>query len=206
MPVRIRPFPYLQVGRHKINMPPSLHDSPERRAILNGRRGFTPFWGFYAQKMNNRENFFIKCFEPTVNENENIKKLKPLLIISLFIILTIVFLDFFVFETTIYIYLSLIILPIFLIVLKRFYYIFTIYTLIFIIFIIPKIINDLGAYFQVELMTTTRKFILCLKIFCFILLLVVYYIFFQYYKELKFLYIEQKQSILKRLIEESNED
>ena len=155
--------------------------------------------------MNNRENFVKKCCEPIVKENERIGQLKCLLIISLVIIITIMFLDYFVFETTIYIYLSLIVFPIFLMVLKRFYYIYTIYTLAFIIFIFPKIINDLGAYFQVETMTTTRKFILCLKIFCLILLLMVHYIFFQYYKELKFLYIRNKQAFKKRLIDESTE-
>ena len=156
--------------------------------------------------MSNRRNFFSKCCEPIVNENDRIEKLKPLLIISLIIIMTIIFLDFLVFETTIYICLSLIILPIFLMILKRFYYMYTIYTFVFIIFIIPKIINDLGTYFQVETMTTTRKFILCLKIFCLISLLIVYYIFFLYYKELKFLYIRQKQAFKKRLIDENNDN
>ena len=156
--------------------------------------------------MNNRENFFKRCCEPIVNENDRIEKLKSLLIISLIIIITIVFLDYFVFETTIYIYLSLIVFPIFLMILKRFYYIYTIYTLAFIIFIFPKIINDLGTYFQVETMTTTRKFILCLKIFCLILLLMIHYIFFQYYKELKFLYIRNKQAFKKRFIDESTDN
>ena len=138
-----------------------------------------------------------------VNENKRIESLKPMILISLFIIMIIIFIDYFVFETTIYIYLSLVVFPIFLMILKRFYYIFTIYSIFFIFLIIPEIINDLGTYFQVEIITTTRIFTLCLKFFCLILLLMVYYIFFQYYKELKYLYLVQNQP--NRLLNEENQ-
>ena len=144
--------------------------------------------------MNNRLNF-VNCISPLVNENERVKSLKPLLLISLFILIIIIFLDYFYFDTSIYIYLSLVILPIFLMVLKRFYYFYTFYSILFIFCVIPKIINDLGTYFQVETITTTRKVTFCLKFFCLVLLIVVYYIFFLFYKELKFLYIKEKLSI-----------
>ena len=138
-----------------------------------------------------------------VNENKRIESLKPMILNSLFIIMIIIFIDYFVFETTIYIYLSLVVFPIFLMILKRFYYIFTIYSIFFIFLIIPEIINDLGTYFQVEIITITRIFTLCLKFFCLILLLMVYYIFFQYYKELKYLYLVQNQP--NRLLNEENQ-
>ena len=134
------------------------------------------------------------CCSPKVNENNRIQSLKPMLLISLIILTVIIFLDYFIFETTIYFYLSLIVLPIFLMALKRLYYFYTIYSFFFIFLVIPKILNDLGTYFQVETITLTRMVIFCLKILCLILLLMVYYIFFQYYKELKYLYIKQKET------------
>ena len=131
------------------------------------------------------------CFSPLVNENNSIQSLKPMMVLSLFLLTCIILLDYFVFETTNYIYLSLLTFPIFLLILKRFYYIFTIFSMIFIIFVIPKIINDLGHFFQAEIITTTSIVIFIMKFICFILLLMIYYIFFQYYKELRYLYLKE---------------
>ena len=150
--------------------------------------------------MNNR---LRNCCEPLINENKRIDGLKPMIIISLLLIVGIVFLDYFIFETTIYIYLSLIVLPIFIMILKRFYYIYTIYSIVFIFLVLPKIINDLGTYFQVETITTTRIVIFCLKCFCLILLFMIYFIFFQYYKELKFIYIQENQIYTNNLLNEN---
>ena len=144
--------------------------------------------------MNYRPFILRNCCSPKVHENKRIQSLKPMLLISLIILTVIIFLDYFIFETTIYFYLSLIVLPIFLMALKRLYYFYTIYSFFFIFLVIPKILNDLGTYFQVETITLTRMVIFCLKILCLILLLMVYYIFFQYYKELKYLYIKQKET------------
>ena len=144
--------------------------------------------------MNYRPFILRNCCSPKVDENKRIQSLKPMLLISLIILTVIIFLDYFIFETTIYFYLSLIVLPIFLMALKRLYYFYTIYSFFFIFLVIPKILNDLGTYFQVETITLTRMVIFCLKILCLILLLMVYYIFFQYYKELKYLYIKQKET------------
>ena len=144
---------------------------------------------------NNRCRCINNCTSPLVNENERIKSLKPALLMSLFILMVIIFLDYYLFETYIYYYLSLIVLPIFLMILKRFYFIYTFYSVFFIFLVIPKIINDLGTYFQVETITTTRKVIFCLKLLCLILLCMVYYIVFLYYKELKYLYIKEKKNI-----------
>ena len=139
----------------------------------------------------NSLNWLRSCFSPKVNENERIQSLKPMLLISLIILTIILLLDYFIFETSIYFYLSLIVLPIFLMVLKRFYYIYTLYSIFFIFLVIPKILNDLGTYFQVESITTMGIVIFSLKLCCLILLLIIYYIFFQYYKELKYLYIKE---------------
>ena len=144
--------------------------------------------------MNYRPYLLRNCCSPKVDENKRIQSLKPMLLISLVILTVIIFLDYFIFETTIYFYISLIVLPIFLMVLKRLYYFYTIYSFFFIFLVIPKILNDLGTYFQVETITLMRKVIFCLKILCLILLLMIYYIFFQYYKELKYLYIKQKET------------
>ena len=144
------------------------------------------------------------CCSPKVNENNRIQSLKPMLLISLFILAIIIFLDYFVFETTIYLYLSLIIIPIFLMVLKRFYCFYTLFSILFIFLVIPKILNDLGTYFQVEMLTTTRIFIFCFKLLCLILLLMIYYIFFQYYKELKYMYLKEKDIVLQNMILNDN--
>ena len=144
--------------------------------------------------MNYRPYLLRNCCSPKVDENKRIQSLKPMLLISLIILTVIIFLDYFIFETAIYFYLSLIVLPIFLMVLKRLYFFYTIYSFFFIFLVIPKILNDLGTYFQVETITLMRVVIFCLKIVCLILLLMIYYIFFQYYKELKYLYIKQKET------------
>ena len=144
--------------------------------------------------MNYRPYLLRNCCSPKVDENKRIQSLKPMLLISLIILTVIIFLDYFIFETAIYFYLSLIVLPIFLMVLKRLYFFYTIYSFFFIFLVIPKILNDLGTYFQVETITLMRVVIFCLKIVCLILLLMIYYIFFQYYKELKYLYLKQKET------------
>ena len=143
----------------------------------------------------NIRKIVTNCFSPLVNENDRIQNLKPMLILSLFLLTSIILLDYFIFETTNYIYLSLLTFPIFILILKRFYYIFTIFSMIFIIFVLPKIINDLGHFFQAEIITTMSIVIFSMKFVCFILLLMIYYIFFQYYKELRYLYVKEKMNI-----------
>ena len=154
---------------------------------------------------NNRQNAINSICSPLVNENESILKLKPMLLLSLLVLLFIIFLDFFLFETEVYIYLSLVVFPIFLMVIKRFYFIFTIYSVVFILFVIPKFINDLGTYFQVEMFTTKRIIEFIMKSVCLILLLIVYYTFFLYYKELKYLYIKQANISNNHLLDRINE-
>ena len=155
------------------------------------------------QKMQKIINY---CFSPIINENARIQSLKPSLLISLLVLTCVILLDYFILETSIYTYLSMLVLPIFIMVLKRFYYIFTIFSLIFIIFVIPKIINDLGTFFQIEIVTTMTIIIFCLKIICLILLLMVYYVFFQYYKELKYIYIKDVMTNIKNIPFDENDD
>ena len=69
---------------------------------------------------------------------------------------------------------------------------YTINIIYFIFLIFPKIINDIGNYFQLEILTSATIIIICLKIFCLILLILVQYFFFIYYKELKYQFIIQR--------------
>ena len=142
--------------------------------------------------MNNARKILYCCCVPLVNENDGIKKLKPFLLASILILLIVICLDFFLFETNIYIYISFSIFPIFILVVKRYYYIYTINIIYFVFLIFPKITNDIGTYFQIEILTPAKKIILCLKIFCLILLILVQYFFFIYYKELKFQYLIER--------------
>ena len=143
------------------------------------------------------------CCLPLVNENDRIQKLKPMIIISLFTLIIIIFLDYFLFETVIYVYLSLVVFPIFLMAVKRFYFFFTLYSFFFIFIAIPKMLNDLGTYFQVEVITTMRIIIFFMKIFCFLLLIMIYYTFFLYYKELKYLFLKQRSDLHNQILDTS---
>jgi len=143
------------------------------------------------------------CCLPLVNENDRIQKLKPMIIISLFTLIIIIFLDYFLFETVIYAYLSLVVFPIFLMAVKRFYFFFTLYSFFFIFIAIPKMLNDLGTYFQVEVITTMRIIIFFMKIFCFLLLIMIYYTFFLYYKELKYLFLKQRSDLHNQILDTS---
>ena len=151
----------------------------------------------------NERPIITTCCSPIVNENERIQKLKPMIIISLFTLIIIIFLDYFLFETVIYIYLSLIVFPIFLMAVKRYYFFFTLYSFFFIFIAIPKMLNDLGTYFQVEVITTMRIIIFFMKLFCLILLIMIYYIFFLYYKELKYLFLKQRNDLHNQILDES---
>ena len=142
--------------------------------------------------MNNGMKIFNCCCVPLVNENKRIKKLKPFLMSSLAILMLVIFLDFFLFETDIYIYTSFSIFPLFILIVKRYYYFYTINCIYFLFVVFPKIINDIGTYFQSEILSSANKVILCLKIFCFLLLILANYFFFIYYKELKFQFIIEK--------------
>ena len=141
---------------------------------------------------NERHNILYCCCIPLVNENKRIQKLKPFLLASLLILAIVICLDFFLFDTYIYIYISFSIFPIFILIVKRFYFMYTINIIYFIFLIFPKIINDIGNYFQLEILTSATIIIICLKIFCLILLILVQYFFFIYYKELKYQFIIQR--------------
>ena len=149
----------------------------------------------------NERPIITTCCSPLVNENDRIQKLKPMILISLFTLIIIIFLDYFLFETVIYIYLSLIVLPIFLMAVKRFYFFFTLYSFFFIFIAIPKMLNDLGTYFQVEVITTMRIIVFIMKLFCFIILIMIYYVFFLYYKELKYLFLKQRNDLHKQILD-----
>ena len=142
--------------------------------------------------MNNERNILYYCCVPLVNENEKIKKLKPFLMLSLLILLIVIFLDFFLFETNIYIYLSFSIFPIFILVIKRFYFMYTINMIYFVFVVFPKMINDIFRFLQIEILTSATIIILFLKLFCVILITMSQYFFFLYYKELKYLYILER--------------
>lgn len=142
--------------------------------------------------MNNQRRILYFCCVPLVNENEKINKLKPFLLASLLILLIVICLDYFIFETKIYIYISISIFPFFILIVKRFYYMYTINIVYFIFMIFPKIINDIGSYFQIGIRTSSKIIILCLKIFCFILLILVQYFFYIYYKELRYQFIIER--------------
>ena len=154
--------------------------------------------------MNNQRNLLFYCCVPLVNDNEKITKLKPFLFLSLLILVIVVFLDFFLFETNIYYYLSFSIFPIFILVLKRFYFMYTINIIYFIVVVFPKMINDIFRFFQIEILTPNTIIILFLKFFCFILVIMAQYFFFLYYKELKFQYIIERPN--KRHIIRENDD
>ena len=155
--------------------------------------------------MNNARKILYCCCSPLVDENYGIKKLKPFLLASILILLIVICFDFFLFETNIYIYISFSVFPIFILVVKRFYYLYTINLIYFSFLIFPKIINDIGTYFQIEILTPVKIIILCLKIFCLILLILVQYFFFTYYKELKFQYLIQRPN-QKHMKEKDNTD
>ena len=155
--------------------------------------------------MNNERSLLYKCCGPLVNENTKIHKLKPFLLASLLILLMVICFDYFIFETKIYIYVSISILPFFILIVKRFYYMYTINIVYFIIFLFPKIINDIGTYFQINIRTSSKIIILCFKIFCLILLILVQYFFFIYYKELKYQFIIERPE-QKHLEEEKYDD
>ena len=155
--------------------------------------------------MNNAKKLLYYICVPFVNENNQIKKLKPFLVISLLIIFIVIILDFFLFEANIYVYLSISIIPIFILILKRFYFIYTINIIYFIFIIFPKIINEIGKYFQFEILTSYTIITILLKIFCFILLIISQYFFFLYYKELKYQYIMERPDKRYIISENNNE-
>ena len=155
--------------------------------------------------MNNVRNLLYHICLPLVDENNKIKKLKPFLVISLLILFIVIILDFFLFETNIYIYLSFCIFPIFLLALKRFYFIYTINIIYFIFVIFPKIVNDIGKYFQFEILTSYTIITILLKILCLILLIMSQYFFFLYYKELKYQYIMERPDKRYIIYENNNE-
>ena len=142
--------------------------------------------------MNNERSLLYRCCAPLVNENIKIIKLKPFLLASIFILLMVICFDYFIFETKLYIYVSISIFPLFILIVKRFYYMYTINFVYFIFFIFPKLLNDIGTYFQIDILTSSKIILLCLKIFCLILLLLVQYFFFIYYKELKYQFISER--------------
>ena len=142
--------------------------------------------------MNNERSLLYKCCAPLVNENRKVIKLKPFLLASLLILLMVICLDYFIFETKLYIYVSISIFPLFILIVKRFYYMYTINFVYFIFFIFPNLLNDIGTYFQIDILTPSKIIILCLKIFCLILLILVQFFFFIYYKELKYQFITER--------------
>ena len=155
--------------------------------------------------MNNERSLLYRCCVPLVNENRKINKLKPFLLASILILLMVICFDYFIFETKLYIYVSVSVLPFFILIVKRFYFMYTINFVYFIFFIFRKLLNDIGTYFQIDILTSSKIIILCLKIFCLILLILVQYFFFIYYKELKYQFIVERPEE-KHLNEENYDD
>ena len=65
--------------------------------------------------------------------------------------------------------------------------------------------NDIGKYFQFEILTSYTIITILLKILCLILLIMSQYFFFLYYKELKYQYIMERPDKRYIIYENNNE-
>ena len=65
--------------------------------------------------------------------------------------------------------------------------------------------NDIGKYFQFEILTSYTIITILLKILCLILLIMSQYFFFLYYKELKYQYIMERPDKRYIISENNNE-
>ena len=131
------------------------------------------------------------CCGVMVEESDTLKKMKPILIggVVIFGILTIV--DFCTDQLLFFYYLILGIILL-IMTINRCYLVFFYFTFILIVYLFPSLLSQVGIYIQNKFEKDIFKFVIYL--ISFVLTIVIFYFFFQAYKEMKYLFMNKIQN------------
>ena len=137
---------------------------------------------------NNNQNQ-ISCCQEIVEDNDVIKKIKPILNLGIVIYIIILFVDLFYLDTRnfgSYIFLTL---ALYLLSFNKCFYIFQFYTIISILLVFDTIIPKIGIIIQIKFRNGTDS-IIKFGIYMFILIFSVFIFYFSFvgYKEMRYLF------------------
>ena len=134
----------------------------------------------------------ISCCQPIVEENDVIKKIKPILNASLIVYIILLFVDLFYLNTRnlgSYIFLSL---ALYLLSFNKLFPIFQMYTIVSIILVFGTIIPNVGIIFQIKFRNGADSYIkFCIYVFIMLFSFFIFYFSFVGYREMKYLFSQR---------------
>ena len=140
------------------------------------------------QPIENNNQDQVSCCQPMVEENDVIKKIKPILKLGIIIYIILTFVDLFYLYTEnffSYIFLSL---ALFLLSHNKCFFIFQLYTIFSILLVFGTIIPHVGIIIQTNFVNGANSIIrFCIFIFIIIFSVFIFYFSFVAYKEIKYL-------------------
>ena len=135
----------------------------------------------------------LSCCNSMVDEDENLKKLKPVLIGGVIIYGILLLVDAFFLYSYFYFYYLILGILILLMALNRCYYAFWYYTLFLIVYIFPSLLSQIGIFIQC-FFRNDDIMIFFIYLFAFIFTIIMFYFAFNAYKEMKLLYIIKRHN------------
>ena len=129
----------------------------------------------------------LSCCSPIIEENGNLKKLKPILIIGVIIFGVLLIVDVLI-DRHFYLYYFVLGITLLLMVVNRCYFAFWYYTLFLVVYIFSSLLSKIGIYIQRRFDNLPIKNF-CVYLFAFIFVHIMFYFAFRAYKEMKYLYL-----------------
>ena len=135
----------------------------------------------------------VLCCQPLVEENDVIKKIRPILNAGLIIYIILLFVDLFYLNTGslfTYIFLSM---ALYLLSYNKCFLIFHMYTLVSILLVFGTIIPYIGIIIQIKFGSSSHTIIkFCIFVFIVIFSFFIFYFSFVGYREMRYLFIQRR--------------
>ncbi len=134
----------------------------------------------------------VSCCQPMVEENDVIKKIKPLLNIGIMIYIVLTFVDLFYLVTGNFLSYLFLTLALFFLSHNKCFFIFQLYTIFSILLVFGTIIPNVGIIIQINFQNGSDDVIrFCIFIFIIIFSVFIFYFSFVAYKEIKYLFSQR---------------
>ncbi len=130
----------------------------------------------------------VLCCQPLVEENEELKKLKPFMNAGLIVYIILLVVDLFLLDTRNLMTYLFLCLSVFMMSFNKCFTIFEWYTLFSIILVFGTVIPQIGIIIQIKFRGNNNIIIFCIDIFILFFSIFIFYFLFLAYKEMKYLF------------------
>ena len=137
----------------------------------------------------NNEQNSVCCCQPLIRENDNIKKMKPILIVGIVIYVIVGCLDTFYLKNIFFLSYIAIVVFLCLMVFNGCFILFQVYTVFSIILLFQNIISTFGVPLQTKFKSPNAIGAFIIHIITFIFYFVYFYFCFKTYKEMKYVFL-----------------